>query len=122
MGGISTLQIPDQKAPRGLSGVTMKQLLVDRVLFPDGEMDQCLQKMGNMRIRVCENRIVPYHGGFDVRTRDCGPIEKGQAPLQRRIETREEVNTYGWFFLPWDKFINMFNPHCQEVQAGLNLG
>ena len=94
MGGILTLQIPDQKAPRGLSGVKMKQLLVDRVLYPDGEMDQGLQKMGNLRIRVCEDRIVLYYRGFDVRTRDCVPIEKCHAPLQGKVETREEANTY----------------------------
>jgi hypothetical protein len=83
------LQIPDQKAPRGLSGVKMKQLLVDRVLYPDGEMDQGLQKMGNLRIRVCEDRIVLCYRGFDVRTRDCIPIWENHVPLKGRIETQE---------------------------------
>ena len=94
MGGILTLQTPDQEEPRGLSGLTMKQLLADRVLCPHGEMDQFLQKMANMRIRESEDRIVLNYRGFDVRTRDCVPIEKCHAPLQGRVETQEEANTY----------------------------
>jgi hypothetical protein len=87
-GDILTLQIPDQKAVRGLSGVKMKQLLVGRVLYFGGEMGQCLQNMG-MKIRGRKDRIVLYYRGLEIQRRDCSRIGENHVPLKGRIETQE---------------------------------
>ena len=52
MGGILTLETPDQVEPRGLSGLMMKGFLADRVPCPRGDMDRFLQKIGHMSIRA----------------------------------------------------------------------
>ena len=86
MGGILTLQTPDQVEPRGVSGLKVKQPLPDKFPCPRGEIDRFLQKIGHVSIRAREDHMGMFHKDFEIQRRGFSPIEKSHVPLKGRVE------------------------------------
>ena len=90
MGGILTLQIPDQVEPRGLSGVKVKQPLADKFPSPPGEMDRwSLLRIHNWGIRATSDHVGLYHRDFGIQSRGYFPMGKSHVPLIERVESQE---------------------------------
>ena len=85
MGGILTLQPPDQVEPLGLSGLKVKQPLADKFSCPRGEMDRWnLLKTRNWGIRASEDHVGLYHRDIGIQSRGYFPMGKSHVPLKRR--------------------------------------